>query len=46
MLIVFIVLILLIIITGFISGNFMFDLALNPTSSKSIIFTSEANEIK
>ena len=46
MLIVFIVLILLIIITGFISGNFMFNLALNPKSSKSIIFNSEANEIK
>ena len=42
----FIVLILLIIITGFISGNFMFNLALNPKSSKSIIFNSEANEIK
>ena len=37
MLIVFIILILLIVITGFISGNFMFNLALNPKSSKAII---------
>ena len=46
MLIVFIILILLIVITGFISGNFMFNLALNPKSSKAIIFNNETDEIK
>ena len=46
MLVVLICLIALIVITGFITGNFLFNLALNPKSSKSIIFNSEIDEIK
>ena len=46
MLIALIILILIIVITGYITGNFLFNLALNPKSSKSIIFNSEIDEIK
>ena len=46
MIIVLIFLIILFIITGLITGNFLFDLALNPKSSKSIIFKEEFNEEK
>ena len=41
-----IILICIFIITGFITGNFLFNLALNPKSSKSIIFNSEIDEVK
>ena len=46
MIIVLFILICIFIITGFITGNFLFNLALNPKSSKSIIFNSEVDEIK
>ena len=46
MIIVLIFLIILFIATGLITGNFLFDLALNPKSSKSIIFKDEFNEEK
>ena len=46
MMIVLIILILLFIITGFITGNFLFNLALNPKSSKSMIFNGEIDEEK
>ena len=41
-----IILICIFIITGFITGNFLFNLALNPKSSKSIIFNNEFDEVK
>ena len=46
MIIVLIILILLFIITGFITGNFLFNLALNPKSSKAIIFNNGIDEEK
>ena len=46
MIIVLIILVALFIITGFITGNFLFNLALNPKTSKSIIFNPEVDEIK
>lgn len=46
MIIVLIILILLFIITGFITGNFLFNLALNPKSSKSMIFNGGIDEEK
>lgn len=44
MIIWLIFLLCLIIITGYITGNFFFNLALNPKSSKSIIFNNEFDE--
>lgn len=46
MIIVLIVLICIFLIAGFITGNFLFNLALNPKTSKSIIFNPEIDEIK
>lgn len=46
MIIVLLILICLIIVTGFITGNFLFNLALNPRSSKSIIFNNDFDEEK
>lgn len=46
MIFLLIVLIFFIIITGFITGNFLFNLALNPKSSKSVIFKNEFDEEK
>lgn len=46
MVIVLLILICLIIITGLITGNFLLDLALNPKSSKSIIFNNKFDEEK
>ena len=46
MIILLLILIALCIITGFITGNFLFHLALNPKSSKSIIFKQEWDEEK
>lgn len=46
MILIFIILMCLIIITGFITGNFLFNLALNPKTSKSVIFNNEFNEEK
>ena len=46
MIILLIVLICIFIITGFITGNFLFNLALNPRSSKSIIFNNDFDEEK
>ena len=46
MVILLIILICIIVITGFITGNFLFDLALNPKSSKSIILKNEFDEEK
>lgn len=46
MIIVLLILICLILITGFITGNFLFNLALNPKSSKSIIFNNKFDEEK
>ena len=46
MIIPLIILILIFIIAGYITGNFLFNLALNPKSSKSIIFNNETDEIK
>ena len=44
MLIVLIILFFIVIITGFITGNFLFDLSLNPKSPKSIILNREIDE--
>ncbi len=44
MIIVFFILVCIFIITGFITGNFLFNLALNPKTSKSIIFKDEFDE--
>ena len=46
MIIVLLILICLIIATGIITGNFLFNLALDPKSSKSIIFKDEFDEEK
>ena len=46
MIVLLIILVCFILITGFITGNFLFDLALNPKSSKSIIFHNEFDEEK
>ena len=46
MIIILIILICIFLITGIITGNFLFNLALNPKSSKSIIFNSETDEEK
>ena len=46
MIIVLIILFLIILITGLITGNFLFDLALNPKSSKAVIFHNEFDEEK
>lgn len=46
MIIPLVILILIFLITGYISGNFLFNLALNPKTSKSAIFTPEIDEIK
>ena len=46
MIIVFIILICIFIITGFITGNFLFNLALNAKTSKSIIFNDQFDEEK
>ena len=46
MIIVLVILILLFIITGFITGNFLFNLALNPKSSKAMIFNGGIDEEK
>lgn len=46
MLIPLIILIIIFLITGFIAGNFLFNLALNPKSSKAMIFNEEIDEIK
>ena len=46
MIIILVILICLVIITGTITGNFLFNLALNPRTSKSIIFNNEIDEIK
>lgn len=44
MIILIIFLLCIIIFTGFITGNFLFNLALNPKSSKSIIFNKEYDD--
>ena len=44
MLITLIILLILFIITGVISGNFLFNLALNPKSSKSIFLNRTIDE--
>ena len=46
MLIILLVLICIFLVAGFIVGNFLFNLALNPKASKSVIFNSEIDEIK
>lgn len=46
MIIIFLILILIFIITGFITGNFLFELALDSKSSKSAIFNNDDFEIK
>lgn len=46
MIIILIILFLIMLITGFITGNFLFNLALNPKSSKSVIFNNEFDEEK
>lgn len=46
MIVLLIILVCFILITGFITGNFLFNLALNPKSSKSLIFHSEFDEEK
>ena len=46
MIIILLILICLVIVTGIITGNFLFNLALNPRASKSIIFNNEIDEIK
>lgn len=44
MILALIVIILISIIMGFVAGNFLFDLALNPKSSKEIIFNNDYDE--
>ena len=46
MIISLIVLICIIFITGYITGNFLFELALNPKSSKSAVFSNDDFESK
>ena len=41
MVIILIVLICIVLITGYITGNFLFELALNPKSSKAVIFNND-----
>lgn len=44
MILALIIIILISIIMGFVAGNFLFDLALNPKSSKAIIFNNDYDE--
>lgn len=44
MIIVLFILICIFIVTGLVTGNFLFNLALNPKTSKSIIFKDEFDE--
>lgn len=46
MIIILIILICILIITGLVTGNFLFNLALNPKTSKALIFNSEFDEAK
>lgn len=46
MIIMLVFLMILAVVTGFITGNFLFNLALNPKSSKAIIFQSGFDEEK
>jgi len=46
MLILLIILVFILLLTGWITGNFLFNLALNPKSSKSIIFKDDFDEEK
>lgn len=46
MIIIFLILILIFIITGVITGNFLFKLALDSRTSKSVIFSNDDFEIK
>lgn len=46
MLILLIILLFILFLTGWITGNFLFNLALNPKSSKSIIFKDDFDEEK
>lgn len=46
MIIILFILISIVLVTGLITGNFLFNLALNPKSSKTMIFNSEFNEEK
>ena len=46
MIIVLIILICIVLITGYIAGNFLFELALDPKSSKSVIFSNDDFETK
>ena len=46
MITILLILIFMLVITGFITGNFLFNLALNPKSSKSVIFNNEFDEEK
>ena len=46
MIIVLIILICIVLITGYITGNFLFELALDPKSSKSVIFSNDDFETK
>lgn len=46
MIIVLIILICIVLITGYIAGNFLFELALDPKSSKSAIFSNDDFEAK
>lgn len=46
MLILLIILVFILLLTGGITGNFLFNLALNPKSSKSIIFKDDFDEEK
>ena len=46
MIIMLVFLVILAVVTGFITGNFLFNLALNPKSSKAIIFQSGFDEEK
>ena len=44
MILVLVIIILISIIMGFVVGNFLFDLALNPKTSKNIIFNNDFDE--
>ena len=46
MIIVLVILICIVLITGYIAGNFLFELALDPKSSKSAIFSNDDFEAK
>ena len=41
MIIVLIILICIVLITGYIAGNFLFELALDPKASKAAIFSND-----